>query len=168
MLLRPDLYTDLAMKKRLLAWLNSPSGLRRILNLYGPYLGAGVRVRYLAKDYREAQVEMKLRWYNRNYVGTHFGGSLFAMIDPFYMLLLMNSLGRDYIVWDASADIDFIKPGRGTVKAHFVVTDAMLADIQHHTANGEKYLPTYEVNIIDERGELVAKARKTLYVRRKA
>ena len=107
MLLRPDLHTDLAMKKRLLAWLNSPSGLRRILNLYGPYLGAGVRVRYLAKDYREAQVEMKLRWYNRNYVGTHFGGSLFAMIDPFYMLLLMNSLGRDYIVWDASADIDF-------------------------------------------------------------
>ena len=155
------------MMKKFTQWLTSASGLRRILNVYGPYLGAGVKVRYLAKDFREAKVEMKLRWFNRNYVGTHFGGSLFSMIDPFYMLLLMNSLGRDYIVWDASAEIDFIKPGRGIVSAHFLVTDAMLAEIRDKTANGEKFLPTYEVHIVDADGELVARARKTLYIRRK-
>ncbi|WP_286718926.1 DUF4442 domain-containing protein [Thalassolituus sp. UBA2009] len=155
------------MMKKFTQWLTSASGLRRILNVYGPYLGAGVKVRYLAKDFREAKVEMKLRWFNRNYVGTHFGGSLFSMIDPFYMLLLMNSLGRDYIVWDASAEIDFIKPGRGIVSAHFLVTDAMLAEIRDKTANGEKFLPTYEVHIVDAEGELVARARKTLYIRRK-
>ncbi len=155
------------MIKKFTQWLTSASGLRRILNVYGPYLGAGVKVRYLAKDFREAKVEMKLRWFNRNYVGTHFGGSLFSMIDPFYMLLLMNSLGRDYIVWDASAEIDFIKPGRGLVSAHFLVTDAMLAEIRDKTANGEKFLPTYEVHIVDADGELVARARKTLYIRRK-
>ncbi len=155
------------MFKKFNQWLSSASGLRRILNIYGPYLGAGVKVRYLAKDFREARVEMKLRWFNRNYVGTHFGGSLFSMIDPFYMLLLMNSLGRDYIVWDASAEIDFVKPGRGVVSAHFMVTDAMLAEIRDKTANGEKFLPTYEVNILDADGELVARARKTLYIRRK-
>lgn len=155
------------MIKRIQHWINSASGLRRIMNFYGPYLGAGIRVRYLAKDFREATVELRLRWYNRNYVGTHFGGSLFAMIDPFYMLLLMNSLGKDYIVWDASADIDFIKPGKGTVTANFVVTDAMLNDIKKHTEHGEKYLPTYEVAIVDEQGELIASAKKTLYIRRK-
>lgn len=155
------------MMKKFTQWLTSASGLRRILNVYGPYLGAGVKVRYLAKDFREAKVEMKLRWFNRNYVGTHFGGSLFSMIDPFYMLLLMNSLGRDYIVWDASAEIDFIKPGRGIVSAHFLVTDAMLAEIRDKTANGEKFLPTYEVHIVNAEGELVARARKTLYIRRK-
>ena len=155
------------MIKKFTQWLTSASGLRRILNVYGPYLGAGVKVRYLAKDFREAKVEMKLRWFNRNYVGTHFGGSLFSMIDPFYMLLLMNSLGRDYIVWDASAEIDFIKPGRGIVSAHFLVTDAMLAEIRDKTANGEKFLPTYEVHIVDADGELIARARKTLYIRRK-
>ncbi len=155
------------MIKKFTQWLTSASGLRRILNIYGPYLGAGVRVRYLAKDFREAKVEMKLRWFNRNYVGTHFGGSLFSMIDPFYMLLLMNTLGRDYIVWDASAEIDFIKPGRGVVSAHFTVTDAMLAEIRDKTADGEKFLPTYEVHIVDADGELVARARKTLYIRRK-
>ena len=155
------------MIRTLSRWLSSASGLRRIINIYGPYLGAGVRVRHLAKDFREAEVEMRLHWYNRNYVGTHFGGSLFAMIDPFYMLLLMNTLGRDYIVWDASASIDFLRPGRGTVRARFSVTDSMLAEIYEKTAHGEKFLPTYEVHIVDDQGELVARARKTLYIRRK-
>ena len=30
-------------------------------------------------------VKLTLRWYNRNYVGTHFSGNLFTMTDPFYM-----------------------------------------------------------------------------------
>ncbi|WP_255856902.1 DUF4442 domain-containing protein [Bacterioplanoides sp. SCSIO 12839] len=155
------------MIKRFQEWLTSASGLRRILNIYGPYIGAGVKVEYLAKDFREARVSMKLRWYNRNYVGTHFGGSLFSMIDPFYMLLVMNNLGRDYIVWDAEASIKFVSPGRGVVKAQFVITDEMLADIKANTANGEKYLPTYEVMIKDEQDNLVAKVEKRLYIRRK-
>lgn len=153
--------------KRFQEWLTSASGLRRILNIYGPYIGAGVKVEYLAKDFREARVSMKLRWYNRNYVGTHFGGSLFSMIDPFYMLLVMNNLGRDYIVWDAEASIKFVSPGRGVVKAQFVITDEILADIKANTANGEKYLPTYEVMIKDEQDNLVAKVEKKLYIRRK-
>lgn len=89
------------------------------------------------------------------------------MIDPFYMLLLMNNLGKDYIVWDKSADIDFISPGKGRVSARFQLTDAMLAEIREKTANGDKFLPTYPVTILDESGNIVAKANKTLYIRRK-
>ncbi|KZZ44219.1 MAG: DUF4442 domain-containing protein [Saccharospirillaceae bacterium] len=149
-------------------WLTSASGIRRIINIYGPYLGAGVKVDYLDKGFREARVSMRLTWYNRNYVGTHFGGSLFSMIDPFYMLLLMNNLGREYIVWDASAEIDFVRPGRGRVFAHFLLTDEMLQEIKQKTASGEKFLPVYDVNIVDEKDQLVAKVRKKLYIRRKA
>ena len=148
-------------------WLTSASGIRRIINIYGPYLGAGVKVDYLDKGFREARVSMRLTWYNRNYVGTHFGGSLFSMIDPFYMLLLMNNLGREYIVWDASAEIDFVRPGRGRVFAHFLLTDEMLQEIKQKTASGEKFLPVYDVNIVDEKDQLVAKVRKKLYIRRK-
>lgn len=156
------------MVNKLKDWISSASGIRRIINIYGPYLGAGVKVDHLDKDFREARVSMKLKWYNRNYVGTHFGGSLFSMVDPFYMLLLMNTLGRDYIVWDASAEIDFVSPGRGKVHAHFRLTDEMLHEIKEKTASGEKFLPTYNVNIQDEDGNLIARVRKTLYIKRKA
>jgi acyl-coenzyme A thioesterase PaaI-like protein len=93
------------------------------INLYPPFLGAGIRVKHIAPDYREVIVSMKLRWYNRNYVGTHFGGSLAAMTDPFYMVMLIHVLGKEYVVWDKTSTIDFIAPGRGTVTAHFTLKD---------------------------------------------
>ena len=140
---------------------------KTLLNLYPPYLGAGIRVAHVSKDYRNVVVQMRLRFYNRNYVGTHFGGSLYAMIDPFYMLMLMQVLGREYIVWDKSARIEFHKPGRGTVRACFHLSDAMLADIRMQTANGEKYLPDFTIDITDENEERVARGVKTLYIKRK-
>src|SRR5690606_34555241 len=93
------------------------SRLRLLLNLWPPYLFSGVRVTGLTPDFRRARVELRQRWYNRNYVGTHFGGSLFAMTDPFWMLLAMRRLGPDYLVWDRQGTISFEKPGRGTVVA---------------------------------------------------
>jgi acyl-coenzyme A thioesterase PaaI-like protein len=155
------------MYEKFLEWIASAKGVRQLINIYGPYFGAGVKVTYINKDFRQADVSLALRWYNRNYVGVHFGGSLYSMIDPFYMLLLMNNLGKDYIVWDKSADIEFIKPGTGTVSASFIVTDEMLDEIIQKTAHGDKFLPTYPVTITDENGSIVAKANKTLYIRRK-
>lgn len=148
----------LARKVRFLRWL---------LNFYPPYLGAGVKVRYISSDFREVRVSMGLKWYNRNYVRTQFGGSLYSMTDPFYMLMLMENLGRDYVVWDKAAHIEFISPGQGTVHAEFKIDEDMLNTIREHTAAGEKYLPNYQVEVRDDRGTLVARVDKTLYIRRK-
>ena len=142
-------------------------GTRRAINLYAPYLGAGVHVSDISDDYRYLRVEMSLRWYNRNYVGTHFGGSLYSMVDPFYMLMLIENLGPDYIVWDKAASIDFIKPGTGTVSATFTLTETMLTQIREATANGDKTLPVWPVEVTDSAGEVVARIDKTLYIRRK-
>ena len=148
--------------------LRDPRFLRRLLNLYPPYLGAGVRVRYLRSDFREALVEMPLRWYNRNYVGTHFGGSLYSMVDPFFMLMLMNVLGEDYVVWDQAAEVVFRKPGRGTVRARFVLTEADVEAIRAATADGRPHRPRFTVQVRDAQGEVVAEVVKTLYVRRRS
>ena len=148
-------------------FLRTPKGLQRALNLYPPFLGAGIKVKHVADDFRRIDVEMKLRWYNRNYVGTHFGGSLCAMTDPFFMLMLINILGKDYVVWDQSSTIDFIAPGRGTVKASFSLSEQQISDIKMKTTNGEKYLPVFETDITNEHGEIVAKVRKKLYIRKK-
>lgn len=140
---------------------------KRLINLWPPFLLTGIHANQVSPDYRSAEVALTLRWYNRNYVGTHFGGSLFAMTDPWYMLMLMQILGKDYYVWDQSASIDFIAPGRGVVKARFVIEDAMLDEIRTRTANGEKFLPQFVVDIVDQREQLVARVSKTIYVRKK-
>ena len=139
----------------------------RLLNFYPPYLGAGVRIRHIAQDLRTFQVEMKLRWWNRNYVGTHFGGSLYAMCDPFFMLILMEGLGRDFIVWDKSAQIHFRRPGRGTMRANFHISEERIEAIRRQALSQGKVEPTFEVEVLDEAGQVVARVEKLLYVRRK-
>ncbi|AXE28726.1 tetrameric acyl-CoA thioesterase [Chromobacterium phragmitis] len=148
--------------------MNLPIWLIKLLfNLWPPFLGAGIRVRELSPDFRQAEVRLKLGLGNRNYVGTHFGGSLYAMTDPFYMLMLLRQLGGDYYVWDKAGRIDYIKPGRGVVRALFHLSDEQLADIRERTAAGDKYLPEMTVEIRDADDELVATVHKTLYVRKK-
>ncbi len=65
-----------------------------LMNVWPPFVGAGIRVRHIAPDFRSVTVDMRLRWSNRNYVGTHFGGSLYAMADPFLMVMLLHNSGR--------------------------------------------------------------------------
>jgi len=137
----------------------------RWINIWPPLLGAGIRVRW--RSNREVDVEMKLRSWNRNYVGTHYGGSLYSMTDPFYMLMLMENLGRDYIVRDKAASIRFRKPGKGKVKAEFRLSDAQLDEIRDKLTTQEKYQPTFLVEVKDEAGEVVAEVQKVLHVRRK-
>ena len=145
----------------------TPARLRRFMNLWPPFLFSGVRVESIASDWRRARVRLRLAWFNRNYVRTHFGGSLFAMTDPFWMILVMECLGRDYVVWDKAATIDFIAPGREDVYAEFLVEDAVLDELRAATANGEKCLRWFDTEVRTASGELVARVRKQLYVRRK-
>ena len=136
-----------------------------LIGLYPPYLGAGIRLRHLADDFSAIEVQMALHFWNRNYVGTHFGGSLYSMTDPFLMLMLIELLGPGYVVWDKSASIRFRRPGRGTVRARFEIPPARLDEIRRAADDGDKVEPTFAVDVVDEDGKVVAEVQKVLYVR---
>ncbi|MDF1561661.1 MAG: YiiD C-terminal domain-containing protein [Deltaproteobacteria bacterium] len=139
----------------------------RLVSVYPPYLGAGVRLTHVAEDLLTMEVEMKLTPLNRNYVGTHFGGSLYSMCDPFFMLILMEALGEGFVVWDQEATIRFKKPGRGKVRARFSVSPAEVESIRHDAIKHRKTSPVFRTKVTDEQGEVVAEIEKTLYVRQR-
>ncbi len=145
----------------------TPRLFRHIMNLWPPFWGTRIHIIDIGDDWKTLKVRMKLGLRNKNYVGSHFGGGLFVMTDAFYMIMLMNILGRDYLVWDKSANIEFIAPGRTTVYAEFHVTDAMLTDIKSKTEQGAKFEPVYRIDIVGTDGKLVARVDKTLYIRKK-
>ncbi len=144
-----------------------PKLFRFVMNSWPPYLGAGVGIEEISEDWKLIRVGMKLRWYNKNYVRSHFGGSLFSMVDPFFMLMLMANLGKDYVVWDSSSKIKFIQPGRGKVTANFQLDEERLLGLRAKGASGEKMLEKFRVDIVNEQGSPVARVYKTLYVRKK-
>jgi hypothetical protein len=152
---------------QLLGGTRTSHALRRWVNFWPPLLGAGIRVKHIAPDMKAVDVEMKLRFWNANYVGTHFGGSLFAMTDPFYMLMLMANLGRDYVVWDKAATIRYKKPGRGTVHAEFRLSDSQIDDVREKLKTMSKYEPVFVVEVKDEVGVVIAEVEKMLHVRKK-
>ncbi len=152
---------------QLLGGTKSSHALRRWINLWPPFLGAGIRVKHIAPDMKAVDVEMKLRWWNANYVGTQFGGSLFAMTDAFYMLMVMHHLGESYIVWDKAATIRYRKPGRGTVRVEFRISDNQVEDIREKLKTLPKYEPVFVVQVKDEAGTVIAEVDKLLHVRKK-
>lgn len=141
--------------------------LLKLVNFWPPYLGAGIRVTRIAADLRTFEVRMKLRWYNRNYVGTHYGGSLYSMCDPFFMLILLEGLGSGYEVWDKAASIRFRRPGRGTVTARFHVSEDEIEAIRREADAQGKTEPRFTAEVLDEAGEVVAEVEKLLHVRRR-
>ena len=142
------------------------STLRRGLNLWPPFLFAGIHVTEISPDWKRIRVELRMRPWNRNYVKTHFGGSLFAMTDPFRMIPVLRCLGPEYFVWDKAGEIEFVKPGRGTVHAVFELDDAVLDELRAAAAGGEKVWRWVAADISDEQGGVVARTRKPGAVRR--
>ncbi len=146
---------------------NDRKKLLRRLKFYPPFVGAGIRVRNISEDFRRFDVEMPLKFWNRNYVGTHFGGSLYAMTDPWFMFILMHNLGSDFIVWDKAATIRFKKPGKGVMKATFEISADRIAEIRAQAEASGKIEPVFNVSVTDSEGTVIAEVEKLLYVRKK-
>ena len=139
----------------------------KYMNFWPPFLGSGIKVKNVAPDFTSVDVEVKMRFWNRNYVGSHYGGTIYSMTDPWYMLMLMQNIGKEYIVWDKSAEVRFLKPGYGKLSAHFNLTAERIAEIKKAADENYKHEPTFTVQIKNEKGEVVAEVDKVLYVRRK-
>lgn len=145
----------------------NPFFLKMMLNTYAPYVGAGVKIVRFDVDNLAIDVQMRLNRFNKNYVGTQFGGSLYSMIDPFFMFLLMHHLGNDYIVWDKAAQIDFRSPGLGKVTAQIRLTPDEINTVRELAQSGAPVLRTYPVDVVGEDGKVVTHVDKVLYIRKK-
>lgn len=148
-------------------WAFKPAVMRHLLNFWPPFWFNGIKVEQLADDYRYARVSLNDRPWRRNINSSQFGGAMFAMTDPMYPLLLMGALGKEYMVWDKKADIDYIKPGHGTLTAEFWLGDAVVDEIKAATAEGDKFFPQFLVNIKNNKNEIVCEVNRTVYIRKK-
>jgi acyl-coenzyme A thioesterase PaaI-like protein len=135
-------------------------------NIFPAYRGTGGRVKYISADFREVRIALPLSFRTRNYVGTIFGGSMYAAVDPIYMIMLIHNLGRGYVVWDKAASIRFRKPGRTTLHATFRLDESELEEIRTAAAGGNPIDRTYNVELVDANGVSHASVEKIIYIRK--
>ncbi|GAA3766692.1 hotdog fold domain-containing protein [Microbacterium kribbense] len=145
----------------------TPRRLAFAMSTWLPNLASGIRVRPFAEDWTSVTVQLHVNLLTRNYVKTAFGGSMSAMTDPYFFMLVAHQLGRDYVVWDTKGEIDFVKPGRGVLTARFEVPQAKAADLRERARGGAKVLEWFQTDITDAAGDVVAHVRREVYVREK-
>ena len=145
----------------------TPRQTLRLINLWPPYLFSGISVVSVNKDITEIVVRKKTNFLNQNYFGTHFGGSLYAMCDPFFVFILLQFLRKDHIVWDIGAEIEFVKAIRKPVTATFRISHEQVDDIRQQCLENFKVEPYFSTEIVDKEGVVVARVKKKVYVRRK-
>lgn len=143
------------------------STLLRMMRFWPPFWGAGISVKSFHSDGTQIVVQMKMRFWNKNYVGTHYGGSMYSMTDPFYMLMLMNLLGKGYVVWDKSASIRYKIPAKGTLYAQFKLSPEQVENIRLKVNDAKKIDSEFIVPITDEEGKVVAEVKKILSIIKK-
>lgn len=148
-------------------WLQKTLSSEVAFSLYPPFLGAGIKVVKVDQKFQYLRVELNLNPFNKNYIGTHFGGSLFSMTDPFYMLMFLKNLGNQYIVWDKSAKIEFIKATKEDVYAEFFLSEEEIQNVIQHLETKRSLEKTYAVEIKTiKKNELIAKVERVLYFRK--
>jgi len=136
-------------------------------NLYPAYRGTGAWITYIASDWREVRIRLPLSWQTRNYVGTIFGGSIYAAVDPFYMIMLIKNLGSSYVIWDKAATVRFKKPGVSTLYARFRLEEAELQDIRLQLEEQPNLDRLYHIDLVDGQGEPRAWVEKTIFIAKK-
>lgn len=147
-----------SLKTRLMRW---------GFNWFPAYRRTGARITYIARDFHEVRIILPLNWKTRNYVGTIFGGSMYAAIDPIYMVMLIKLLGPGYVVWDKAARVRFRKPGRSTLHAQMHITDEELENIRREVADSGRIDRTFEVNLRDANDVVHASFEKVLHIRKR-
>ncbi|WP_201573214.1 MULTISPECIES: DUF4442 domain-containing protein [Psychrobacter] len=143
----------------------TPHLLKLRINTYAPYVGAGIKVEHVDLDQGLCVVSMGLNAWNKNIVGTQFGGSLYSMVDPFYMLMLMHQLGSTYVVWDKSSHIEFIAPGTSKVTTRMKIPSTEIGVIQELAKDGEAVFREYKADIVDSQQKVIATVTKNIYIR---
>ena len=140
---------------------------RTVFNFFPAFWSTGAKVTYLAADYKEVHLKLPLSWRTRNYVGTIFGGSMFASTDVLYFLLVLKNIGNDHIIWDKASSIRFKKPGKGILYAKAVISDEEIETIKKELQNTDKIVRDYHLDLIDEAGDVCASIEKTIHIRNK-
>ena len=138
-------------------------------NLSPMYRRTTARIIFASDDLMDIHIRLPISYRNRNYVNSIFGGSMFAAVDPFPMVQLMNIIGNDYVVWDKAAEIKFRRPARQDLYAEFTYSPEEVEEIRNQVAEKQEIEITKTTKLTDRNKQKVfCEVNKTIYIANKA
>lgn len=137
-------------------------------NLSPMYRRTTGRLLYVSPGFLRVDVRIKRSYKNKNYVGTIFGGSLFAATDPIYMVQLIQILGNEYVVWDKSSRVHFKRPAVNDAYTAFEFTEEEIVSLKDEVKQTKELDLVKKLELKGKDGTLYCEIEKTIYVADKA
>lgn len=129
------------------------------------YRRSNARIIAVSKDLMKIEIRLPLTYKNVNYMNSMFGGSMFAAVDPIPMIQLVSILGKEYVVWDKSAEIYFKRPAKENLFATFEFSNEEVEEIKSRVKS-EKEISIIKSTILTNKiGDTVyCEVKKTIYI----
>ena len=145
-----------------------PKELRRMLNLWFPFLVNRIQIISITEDFHEMQVRLKHSFWNRNPNKSVWGGSITSALDPFFPIMLKQILLKRGIITDfysKAVNVQFIKMVKSNVMFQFSISKEEVAATEKELKENGKYADWHSVDGIDSEGKICVNGRVQVYLR---
>ena len=129
------------------------------------YRRSNARIIAVSKDLMKIEIRLPLTYKNVNYMNSMFGGSMFAAVDPIPMFQLVSILGKEYVVWDKSAEIYFKRPAKENLFATFEFSNEEVEEIKSRVKSEKEISISKSTILTNKIGDTVyCEVKKTIYI----
>ncbi|MBO6605454.1 PaaI family thioesterase [Psychroserpens sp.] len=118
----------------------------------------------VSEDLHKVVITLKLNWKNRNYAGSIFGGSMLSATDPIYMIMLIQILGNDYVVWDKAVEATYRRPAKDQIFGKFEFSKDEISKLKEDVLTYKEVTLEKTMHLVDKNDKVVASFNKTLYI----
>ena len=147
-----------------------PKELKRMLNLWFPFMTNRIQIDSISDDFHHMHVCLKHSFWNRNPNKSIWGGSIVSAMDPFFPILMKQILLRDGIVTDfysKAISVQFIKMVKSNVTFQFSISEKEVALVVQELDQNEKYEGWHSVEGIGSNNKICVKGKVQIFLRKR-
>lgn len=133
-------------------------------NFHPAFRGTGGRVAYISPDLTHVRVRLPMARRTRNFVGSLYGGSLFAVTDGVHVAMLLTLMERNVIIWDKAASIRYRRPAYTTLYADFRLAADELEQIEQELDAQHETSRRYTIELKDDLGNIYTVVERMVYI----
>jgi len=145
-----------------------PNELKRMLNLWIPFVFNRVKIEEISEDFTEARIRLKHTIWNRNPNKALWGGAIFSAADSFYPVLLKQTALRKGIETDfftKSTTVKYICEAKTDLTFNFKLTNNEIQNFFEILKKDCKYQEWHTVDGIDNHGKKCIEVHIQPYLR---
>ena len=147
-----------------------PKELKRMLNLWFPFLVNRISIVSISEDFQQMDVRLKFSFWNRNPNKSIWGGSITSAMDPFFPILLKQVLlnkGIETDFYSQAINVQFLKMVKTDVKFHFKINGSEIGLAIKEITDTGKYSGWHSVEGLSETKEVCVKGRVQVFLRKR-